>query len=285
MQDGLSVLLKEMREQRPLPANEGRAQLEVPWERQIFESVSKNASRSAGARRRDLHGMYDTEQNSSTITSKKCTAGSPYRRQHEEQRPGEFTNVMREMSQEASSWRIGNVERVSRHCEETHDVYDIQVEGHSNFFADGILVHNCIILDDCNSAKEVESEAITQSTLDWFDGTLGTRLNNQKLGAVIEIQQRVGELDLTGHIQSKDKGEWTFLILPMRFEMFRKTFISPIGWSDPRNAEGDLLWPERFGEEEVKGLETWMGPWRAAGQLQQRPEPKGGGIIKRAFWR
>src|ERR1700682_5383342 len=27
------------------------------------------------------------------------------------------------------------------------------------------------------------------------------------------------------------------------------------------------------------------GGGRACGQLQQRPEPKGGGIIKRAFWR
>jgi predicted phage terminase large subunit-like protein len=144
---------------------------------------------------------------------------------------------------------------------------------------------NIIVLDDCNSAKEVESEAIILSTTDWFDGTLGTRLNNQKLGAVIEIQQRVGENDLTGHIMSKDKGEWTFLILPMRFEMFRKTFISPIGWSDPRTTEGELLWPERFGEPEVAALETWMGPWRACGQLAQRPEPKGGGIIKRTFWR
>jgi predicted phage terminase large subunit-like protein len=27
-----------------------------------------------------------------------------------------------------------------------------------------------------------------------------------------------------------------------------------------------------------------MGPWTAAGQLQQRPEPKGGGVIKREWW-
>jgi predicted phage terminase large subunit-like protein len=27
-----------------------------------------------------------------------------------------------------------------------------------------------------------------------------------------------------------------------------------------------------------------MGPWTSAGQLQQRPEPKGGGVIKREWW-
>ena len=46
----------------------------------------------------------------------------------------------------------------------------------------------------------------------------------------------------------------------------------------------DLLWPERFGEQEVMVLEKQMGPWTAAGQLQQRPEPKGGGVIKREWW-
>jgi predicted phage terminase large subunit-like protein len=48
--------------------------------------------------------------------------------------------------------------------------------------------------------------------------------------------------------------------------------------------EGTLLWPERFGEREVSILERQLGPWASAGQLQQRPEPKGGGIIKRDWW-
>jgi predicted phage terminase large subunit-like protein len=141
-----------------------------------------------------------------------------------------------------------------------------------------------IFLDDCNSAKEVESEAIIASTLDWFDGTLGSRLNNQKLGAVVEIQQRLGENDITGHILSKSKGDWVHLCLPMRYEPER-SFHTVIGWKDPRTEPGELLWPERFGEPEVVALETWMGEWRAAGQLQQRPEPRGGGVIKRDWWK
>ncbi len=142
---------------------------------------------------------------------------------------------------------------------------------------------NIICLDDCNSAKEVESELVIASTLEWFDGTLGTRLNNQKLGAVIQIQQRLGENDLTGHILSKTKGEWTHLCLPMEYEPER-SFFTTIGWRDPRTEPGELLWPERFGPPEVTSLKTWMGDWRAAGQLQQRPEPRGGGVIKREWW-
>ena len=142
---------------------------------------------------------------------------------------------------------------------------------------------NIIVLDDINSAKEVESEAVIASTLEWFDGTLGTRLNNQKLGAVIEIQQRLGENDLTGHILSKDHGDWVHLCLPMEYEPER-SFHTSIGWKDPRSTPGELLWPERFGADEVRSLKAWMGDWRSAGQLQQSPQPRGGGVIKREWW-
>ena len=172
---------------------------------------------------------------------------------------------------------------------------------------------NIIVVDDPNAAQEAFSEATIQSTIEWWDSALSTRLNDPKTGAFIVIQQRLGEEDLTGHIMSKDVGDWTHLCLPMRYEWERHTYTG-IGWNDPRGLddegeplikvmsngdripvsstaheelvkrEGMLLWPERFGEEEVKGLERRLGPWATAGQLQQRPEPKGGGIIKADWW-
>ena len=162
-------------------------------------------------------------------------------------------------------------------------VHDIQVERFSNFFAEGILAHNCIIVDDPNAAQEAFSEATIQSTIDWWDNALSTRLNDPKTGAFIVIQQRLSEEDLTGHILSKAHGDWTHLCLPMRYEPER-SFVTGIGWTDPRKEPGELLWPERFGEPEVDLLERQLGPWGSAGQLQQRPEPKGGGVIKRDWW-
>lgn len=172
---------------------------------------------------------------------------------------------------------------------------------------------NIIIVDDPNAAQEAFSEATIHATIEWWDNALSTRLNDPKTGAFIVIQQRLSEEDLTGHILSKDSGSWTHLCLPMRYEWQRHSYTS-IGWHDPRglddedeplvrvtsggdripvspeaqieleDREGSLLWPERFGEREVTILEKQMGPWTAAGQLQQRPEPKGGGIIKREWW-
>ena len=173
-----------------------------------------------------------------------------------------------------------------------------------------------IVVDDPNAAQEAFSEATIASTIEWWDSALSTRLNNPKTGAFIVIQQRLSEEDLTGHIMSKDEGEWTHLCLPMRYEWRRHSYSSygDTEWHDPRGLdeegeplvivnesgdripvsidaelelekrENDLLWPERFGEQEVTVLEKQLGPWSAAGQLQQRPEPKGGGIIKREWW-
>lgn len=162
-------------------------------------------------------------------------------------------------------------------------MYDIQVEGTHNFFANGVLVHNCIIIDDPNSAAEAFSEATIQATIDWWTNAMSTRLNNQKTGAYVIIQQRLAENDLTGYLQEKESDGWAQLILPMRYEPER-SFMTPIGWTDPRKEPGDLLSPDRFGEAEVKSLERTLGKYQAAGQLQQRPEPAGGGIIKRDWW-
>lgn len=140
-----------------------------------------------------------------------------------------------------------------------------------------------IIVDDPNAAQEAFSEATIESTIDWWDNALSTRLNDPKTGAFVVIQQRLGEEDLTGHILSKNVGEWTHLMLPMRYEPMRSGSTS-IGWIDPRTEEGELLWPERFGEEEVALLERQLGPWASAGQLQQAPAPRGGGIFKRDWW-
>lgn len=140
-----------------------------------------------------------------------------------------------------------------------------------------------IVIDDPNAANEVLSDATIESTLEWWNGTMSTRLNDPKTGAYIIIQQRLAEDDLTGHILSKDDGEWTHLMLPMRYEPDR-CHVTQIGWKDPRTVPNELLWPERFGEKEVSNLERGLGKFRSAGQLQQRPEPAGGGIIKREWW-
>ena len=61
--------------------------------------------------------------------------------------------------------------------------------------------------------------------------------------------------------------------------------MTSIGWSDPRTKPGELLWPERFGPKEIDDLKRSLGSYAAAGQLQQRPSPAEGGMIKRHWFR
>ena len=154
---------------------------------------------------------------------------------------------------------------------------------------------NYLIADDPNNAREANSEAVIQSTLEWWDMAWSTRLNDPKSGCRIVIQQRLNERDITGHILSQDIGDWVHLMLPMRFEPERRIYTTLVPewatedgttqvWTDPRQEEGELLWPERFGENEVQILEKTLGPYGYAGQLQQRPQPAGGGIIRRMWW-
>lgn len=143
---------------------------------------------------------------------------------------------------------------------------------------------NIIVADDPNNAREVLSEAIIETTnQDWWDGAMSTRLNDAETGAYVVVQQRLGELDLTGHITAKEPDAWTHLMLPMEYEPVR-SFTLTTGWKDPRTEPGELLWPERFTSKSVEELKRSLGKWRAAGQLQQRPEPAEGGIIKRNWW-
>jgi predicted phage terminase large subunit-like protein len=140
-----------------------------------------------------------------------------------------------------------------------------------------------IVIDDPHNATEMESDLVRNSTIDWWDGAMSTRLNDPSTGAYIVIMQRLHEEDLTGHILSQNNPDWVHLCLPMRYEPERHC-TTAIGWSDPREDEGELLCVDRFDETSVAGLEAALGPFRAAGQLQQRPEPKGGGIFKREWW-
>lgn len=138
-----------------------------------------------------------------------------------------------------------------------------------------------IILDDPLSADDANSEAALRAAEITFTESLPTRVNNDQ-SAVVVIMQRLHEKDTSGIILSRDLG-YTHLCLPMRYEAERKCTTS-IGFSDPRTKDGELLFPERFSEKQVKELETILGSYAAAGQLQQRPAPREGGMFKRSWF-
>lgn len=138
-----------------------------------------------------------------------------------------------------------------------------------------------VILDDPLSVDSANSDADLLSAERTFTESLPTRVNNDQ-SAIIVIMQRLHERDTSGIIIKRELG-YEHLCLPMRFEEERRC-ITSLGFTDPREKDGELLFPERFPEQAVTELEKTLGSYAAAGQLQQRPAPREGGLFKRAWF-
>lgn len=147
---------------------------------------------------------------------------------------------------------------------------------------------NYIIADDLNDTTEALSDVIRNKTNNWVSTGLGSRFNNITTGGWIIMMQRCHELDVTGYILQSELGkDAVHLVLPMRYESKRKCITVPLKstngkpWEDWRQKEGELLWPERFGEKECKRREILLRTqYNISGQEQQRPTPEEGGLFK-----
>jgi predicted phage terminase large subunit-like protein len=141
---------------------------------------------------------------------------------------------------------------------------------------------NFVVLDDPHNIKEGESKVVRDETVRWFREAMSNRLNDMVKSAIVIIMQRVHADDVTGAaLEGADK--YCHLKIPMEFEPGERCKTS-IGWSDPRVREGECFWPERFPPEAVLKCRA-QGPYAWASQYQQSPEVRGGGLLKRDYWR
>jgi len=135
------------------------------------------------------------------------------------------------------------------------------------------------LIDDPISVGEANSETVLKTVYDWFKEAVPTRLNKPDASVIVVIMQRLHDKDVSGIILS-EKMDFEHLCLPMEFEPLRKC-RTKIGFEDRRTEENELLFPERFSRVVVDKLKYVLGAYATAGQLQQSPVPRGGGIIKR----
>lgn len=170
-----------------------------------------------------------------------------------------------------------------------------------------------VIVDDPHNVKDGESVAKRESTLLWFTETLPTRVNDPIHTPMVVIMQRVHDQDVSGLILAQELG-YEHLMLPMEFEPERACYsiVKPSymdtpptrvaydreekAWKpdskgeaerylvDPRTEENQLLWPERMDRVSVERDKKVMGSYAVAGQFQQRPSPRGGGMFKREWF-
>jgi phage terminase large subunit-like protein len=180
-----------------------------------------------------------------------------------------------------------------------------------------------LLLDDLNDPFQTESADIRDKINRWLTETASDRINSAD-SAIVLIQQRTHESDATDTLARRGTG-YTWIVVPMEFDPYRSDPVPlrylddgrpdpDWVWRDPRGldeaghprwgwrkdrtgksiilpgsplamAEGTLAWPDRFDREFVEAQKLIKGPYAWAGQYSQSPAPRGGGIIRRDWWR
>jgi phage terminase large subunit-like protein len=137
-----------------------------------------------------------------------------------------------------------------------------------------------LIIDDPHDP--MEGDVRRQEVLGWFAQTWTSRLNDQEHGFMVIVGHRIHDEDLSGHVLKL--GGWEHLNLPEEYEPARKCFTS-IGWCDPRDTEGELLWPEKFPQDVLTHLKEGLGTFGFHAQYQQSPVSAKGGTFQEAWKR
>lgn len=141
-----------------------------------------------------------------------------------------------------------------------------------------------LIIDDPMKAEDAMSETKRAAVIEWFDGTLMSRINDKETGAVIVVMQRLHQNDLVGHLL--EKGGWELLSFPAIAEEPQSFDIeTPYGPRSFRREVGDLLHPERESLEVLDRVKLDIGSYAFSAQYQQSPVPRSGLMVKREWFK
>lgn len=158
-----------------------------------------------------------------------------------------------------------------------------------------------IVIDDPQNPEKGESTA-DRHTANEHVKYMCTRMDNPKTSRLILVMQRIHFEDATETLVNYSKvlaqhneNMQDYSLISLDSMATKKTIVS-----FPKSVEGtngsaaakkiirdpgDLLWPERFGKEELLAIQESLGSYRFAAQYQQMPSPEGGGLVKREWWK
>jgi hypothetical protein len=168
-------------------------------------------------------------------------------------------------------------------------------------------------LDDPHNVIKIDSVEMMEKTVRFFRESMSNRLNDDD-SAIVVCMQRLRDHDVSGDILARE-ADYCHLMIPMRFEPMAYPASADglrtedpesgepyegndLGWIDPRaldehgevlspremaQFEGELAWPERFDHAWDVAMAFELGDNAYAGQYQQSPVPRKGGILKREY--
>ena len=127
-----------------------------------------------------------------------------------------------------------------------------------------------IIIDDPHSEQTAMSNTGFDDAWEWY--TAGPRQRLQPKGAIVLVQTRWSEKDMTGQLirtMAKDPlaDQWEIVELPAIFE------------------SGDPCWPEYWPLDDLLKVKASIPPSKWNAQYQQNPTGEENAIIKREWWK
>lgn len=137
------------------------------------------------------------------------------------------------------------------------------------------------IIDDPLKGREAaESETIREGVNEWYKSDFYTR--RQPGAGILIINTRWHQSDLSGMLldameQDPKADKWVVIDLPAILDR------DPMK-GDPRQ-KGEALWPTRYSLRDLESTKTTLGAYDWEALYQQRPQPPGGGKIKRTWFK
>ncbi len=116
--------------------------------------------------------------------------------------------------------------------------------------------------DDLLKPKEAESLLLRTEASRFFWESLPTRFDNRATGRLCVVAQRLHPVDVPGEILEKMRlgsGRWETLILPL--EYIPTTFVTVLGFKDPRTVEGESLDKVRYPQIEIDRVKEELGSY------------------------
>lgn len=123
-----------------------------------------------------------------------------------------------------------------------------------------------LIIDDPHNPTLIDSAKLREKTVEWFEKTFITRLNDQKNGVIIVVMQRLHSEDLTAHLLKSNN--WTLLKIPVQAPL---TSFYQIKGKKYQFKQGEFLQKERINQSLIDQIEADIGYRNYAAQFMQEP--------------
>lgn len=138
-----------------------------------------------------------------------------------------------------------------------------------------------IIIDDPMKAADANTETALRKVNEVYAGTLLSRFNDKKSGALILVMQRLNEDDLSAKVLASE--DCRHLILSAIAETDERIQTGPDTYHERK--KGDALNPDHEPLAEYEKLKREMGSIAFSTQYQQNPIPLEGNIIRREWYK